>query len=62
MLVSAPLVEAEQDGSVRIQDLTKIVMARKRRGLAKKRLVPLEARRDVPYANDRPCAFHPHDL
>jgi hypothetical protein len=26
MLVRAPLVEADQDGSVRIQDLTKVVM------------------------------------
>ena len=28
MLVRAPLVEAEQDGSIRIQDLTEVVMAR----------------------------------
>ena len=56
--MSAPLMEAEQDGSIRIQDLTKMVMARKRLGLAKERLVPFEATRDVPYANDRPCAFH----
>ncbi len=34
MLVRAPLVEAEQDGSIRIQDLTKVVMARRRLGLA----------------------------
>jgi hypothetical protein len=58
MLVSAPLMEAEQDGSIRIQDLTEVVMARKRLDLAEKRLVPFEATRDVPYADDRPCAFH----
>src|ERR671910_255592 len=58
MLVSAPLVEGEQDGPIRIQDLTKVVMARTRLGLAKERLVPFEATRDVAYANDRPCAFH----
>jgi hypothetical protein len=40
MLVRAPLVEAEQDGSIRIQDLTKVVMARTRLGLAEERLVP----------------------
>jgi hypothetical protein len=57
MLVRAPLMEAEQDGSIRIQDLTKVVMARKRLGLAKERLVPFEATRDIPYADDRPCAF-----
>jgi hypothetical protein len=58
MPVRAPLVEAEQDGSIRIQDLTKVVMARSRLGLAKKRLVPLEATRDVADANNRPCTFH----
>jgi hypothetical protein len=58
MLVRAPLVEAEQDGSIRIQDLTEVVMARRRLGLAKERLVPFEAARDVSYADDRPCAFH----
>jgi hypothetical protein len=58
MLVRTPLVEAEQDGSIRIQDLTKVVVARRRFGLAKERLVPLEAARDVAYANDRPCTFH----
>ena len=54
----APLVEAEQDGFVRIQDLSKVVMARRRRGLAKERLVPLETARNVAYADDRPDAFH----
>jgi len=58
MLVRAPLVEAEQDGSIRIQDLTKVVMAGRRLGLAKERLVPFEAARNVAYADDRPCAFH----
>ena len=54
----APLVEAEQDGSIRIQDLTKVVMARRRLGLAEERLVPFEAGGNVAYADDRPCAFH----
>ena len=51
----APLVEAEQHGSIRIQDLTKVVMARRRLGLAEERLVPFEAARNVTYADDRPC-------
>src|SRR5262249_43079349 len=58
MLVRAPLVEAEQDGSIRIQDLTKVVVARLRLRLAKDRLVPLEAARNVTHANDCPRAFH----
>jgi hypothetical protein len=58
MLVRTPLVEAEQDRSIRIQDLTKVVMARRRLGLTKERLVPSQAARDVVYANDCPCSFH----
>ena len=54
----APLVEAEQDGSIRIQDLTKVVMARRRLGLAEGRLVPVEATGNVADADDRPRAFH----
>src|SRR5262245_9584749 len=52
MLVCAPLVEAEQDGSIRIPDLTKVVMFWSSLGLPKERLVPLEASGDVAYAND----------
>jgi hypothetical protein len=58
MLVRAPLVEAEQDGSIRIQDLTKVVMARRRLGLAKERLIPFEATGNVADADDCPRAFH----
>src|SRR5207247_7529570 len=58
MLMRTPLVEAEQDGSIRIQDLTKVVVARRGLGLPKERLVPSEAARNVAYADDRPCAFH----
>jgi hypothetical protein len=35
MLVRAPLVEAEQDSFIRIEDLTKVVMVRLCLGLAK---------------------------
>jgi hypothetical protein len=58
MLVRAPRVEAKQDGSIRIQDLAKVVMTRRRLGLAKERLVPFEADGNVAYPDDRPCAFH----
>ena len=53
-----PLVEAKQDGSIRIQNLTKVIMAWTGLGLAEERLVPLEAAAHVAYADDRPCAFH----
>src|SRR5262245_43892410 len=58
MLVRTPLVKAEQDGAICIDDLTKVVMARRRRGLAEERLVPLAAAGNVAYADDRPGAFH----
>ena len=58
MLVRAPLVEAEQDSSIRIEDLTKVGMARLCLGLAEERLVPFEATRHIAYADDRPDAFH----
>ena len=58
MLVRAPLVEAKQHGAIRIQDLTKVVMPRRRLGLAEERLVPFEAAGNVAYADDRPRTFH----
>jgi hypothetical protein len=58
MLVRAPLVEAEQDGAIRIDDLTKVRMGRFCLRLAEERLVPLKAGRHIAYADDRPRAFH----
>ncbi len=58
MLVRGPLVEAEQDGSIRIQDLAKVIVARRRFGLAEERLVPFKATSNVADADDRPRAFH----
>ena len=54
----APLMEAEQDSSICIQDLTKVVMARRRLRLAEERLIPSEAAWNVANADDGPCAFH----
>src|SRR5215475_3113739 len=58
MVVRAPLVKAEQHRSIRIQDLTKVVMVRTRLGLAEQRLVPFEASRHIPDSDDRPGALH----
>ena len=58
MVVHAPLVKAKQDGSIRIEDLAPAVMDRTPLGLAKERLVPFEATRNVIDADDRPSAFH----
>ena len=54
----APLVQAKQDGSIRIHYLTKVVMARRCLGLAEERVVPSEAAGNVVYADDRPSASH----
>ena len=54
----APLVEAEQDSSVPIQDLPEVVMGRRSSGLTEQRLVPAEALRHVAYPYDRPGALH----
>jgi len=58
MLVRAPLVEAQQHGSIRVADLTPVIMTRSRFGLPKERLVPFEAERNVSDADDCPGAFH----
>src|SRR5262245_21288951 len=58
MPMLTPLVETEQDGSIRIQDLTKVLMSRRCRRLAKERLVPLEAAWHVADADDCPSPFH----
>jgi hypothetical protein len=58
MLMRTPLVKAEQDRSIRIDDLTKVIMGRSRLRQPKQRLVPLEAASHVANANDRPGALH----
>ena len=51
-------MEAEQDSSIRIEDLTKVGMGRLCLGLAEERLIPFEAARNIAYTDDRPGAFH----
>jgi hypothetical protein len=58
MFVRAPPMKAEQDGSIRVQNLTEVVVGRRCLKLAKERLVPFEADRDIAYADDRPGTFH----
>lgn len=58
MPVGAPLVEAEQDSSICIQDLPKVVVGREGSRLAEQRLVPSEAARHVAYTYDGPRALH----
>jgi hypothetical protein len=57
VLVGAPFVETEQDSSVRVEELTKLVVGRCRLRLAEERLVPLEARADVVHPDDRAGAL-----
>jgi len=57
MPVGTPLVKAEQDRAIRVEDLPEVVMDGRPLRLAKERLVPFEAARDIAYPNDRPCAL-----
>ncbi len=56
--MSTPFVKAEQDGSIRVEDLTEVVMGGSRLRQAKQRLVPLEADRHVANSDDRPRSPH----
>lgn len=58
VVMGAPLVEAEQHRSVRVEELTKVGMRGALRTLAEQRPVPPEAPGHVPHADDRPRAFH----
>jgi len=58
MLVRTPGVNAEQNSSIRIQDLPEVVMGWSRLGQTKERLIPREANRNVTDADDGPYAFH----
>jgi len=58
MIVRAPLVEAEQDGSIQIENLPPIRMGRLCLRLAEERLIPLETGSHITYADDCPRAFH----
>src|SRR5260370_330704 len=58
MLMGAPLVEAEQDSSIGIEDLPKVIMGRRGSRLTEQRLVPFQAARHVAYPYDRPRALH----
>jgi hypothetical protein len=59
MIVGTPLVETQQDGSIRVEDLPEVIVAGSRRRQAKERLVPLETGGHIGDANDRPYALHP---
>ena len=52
--MGTPLVEAEQDRPIRVEDLPEVVMDGRRLRLAKERLVPLEAASHIAHADDRP--------
>src|SRR5204863_6613386 len=58
MLMRTPLMKAEQDRAIRVTKLAEVVMGGARQRLAEEGLVPFEATSDVPYADDRPRAFH----
>ncbi len=58
VLVGAPLVEAKQGSSIRVEDLPKVGMGWRRLRLAEQRLVPVEAGTHIAYPDNRPRALH----
>src|ERR1044072_1843805 len=58
MLMSTPTVQAEQDRSICVEDLTEVVMSRRRLRQAKKRLVPPATGWHVVNTDNRPQTFH----
>src|SRR5215468_2463897 len=58
MPMGAPLVEAEQDRSIRVEDLPKVGMGGRCLRPAEQRLVPFEAAGHIAYANNRPRSLH----
>jgi len=56
--MGAPRVETEQDSSIGIDDLRKVIVGRKSSWLTEQRLVPFETARHVAYPYDRPRALH----
>lgn len=56
MLVGTPLVEAEQDRSIRVKDLPEVVMGGSRLRQAEQRLIPSEAASHIANRNDGPRA------
>src|ERR1700722_5326354 len=57
MVVRAPLVQTQQDGSIRVADLAPVVMTGSCFGLPKQRLVPFVAECHVSDADDCPSAL-----
>jgi hypothetical protein len=58
MLVGTPRVKAEQDRSIRIEDLPEVIMGGSRLRQAKQRLVPFEAAKHIANPNNRPDTPH----
>ena len=58
MLVGSLLVEAKQDSSIRVYYLPEVLMSGTRFPLAKQRLIPIEAARNINNTDDCPRALH----
>ena len=56
--MGTPLVKAEQDRAIRVEDLPEVVVGGRRLRLAKERLVPFAAASHIAYPDDRPRALH----
>src|SRR5471030_1397598 len=58
MVVCSPLMQAKQDGSIGIYNLSEEFVCWRCQSLAKQRLIPTEAHRDIADTDDSPRTFH----
>ena len=58
VIMGTPLVEAQQDGSILVADLSPVFMSRSSSRPAKERLVPMATARYVCHSDNCPCALH----
>jgi hypothetical protein len=56
--MGTPLVEAEQNSSIRVKDLSEVMMCGRCSQLTEQRLIPFETSRYIAYSNDGPYALH----
>jgi hypothetical protein len=58
VLLDAPLVQAQEDRSIRVADVAEVRMSRGALGVTEEALLPPEAPGHVGHPDDRPGALH----
>jgi len=58
VLMGSPCVKSEQDRSIRVDELTEVVMGGTPRRFAEEGQIPFEASSNIVNCDDRPCSLH----